>query len=74
MDGKPREIVTNIGRHRLFLRYVPGAPVDDQWSWILKVTQTYEYSGRCATPDDCAAHAKEFVDFHSNMEARHGTR
>lgn len=68
----PREITSNIGRHKLYLRFVPNAPINERWSWLLKVTRVFEYTGACETPGLCRLDASKFVSFHENLENLYG--
>lgn len=67
MTDKPREVVSSIGRHKLYLHYDPDAPKELRWSWLLKVTQVYEYRGKGETPGECRVEAVRYSAFHDSI-------
>lgn len=67
----PKQIVSNIGKHKLVLDYLPDAPGNYRWRWQLRVTHVYEYSGYESTPAMCRVSASKYVEAHDTMEDNH---
>jgi hypothetical protein len=71
---RPKEVTTNIGKHKLVMRFDPSDNDDTRWKWNLKVVVTYEYSGAAVNPAMCKVAAQDYVDFHEGLRSKTNDR
>ena len=64
---KPKSEARTYKGHRYILTYNPDAAVISKWSWHLKFTRVYEFSGSCPTIEAASKAAQKQVE---SMEGR----